>query len=63
MRSPDNIERRENIAVRYVEHLSRLAFAAPGVVETIRRGRRPAELDAETLLDRIDPRLEMARAV
>ncbi len=38
-------------AKRYVE---RLAFVAPAIVEAICQGRRPAELNAETLLNRID---------
>ena len=58
MRSLAEIARRESIAVRYVERLSRLAFAAPSVVEAIYRGRQPAELNAETLLNRIDLPLE-----
>ena len=49
---------RENIAVRYVERLSRLAFTAPTIVEAICQGRQPAELNAETLLNRIDLPLE-----
>jgi site-specific DNA recombinase len=52
------IARRESIAVRYVERLSRLAFTAPRIVEAICRGRQPAELNAETLLNRIDLPLE-----
>jgi len=52
------IARRENIAVRYVERLSRLAFAAPAIVEAICRGNQPTELSAETLLNRIDLPLE-----
>ena len=35
VRSLAEIARRENIAVRYVERLSRLAFTAPGIVEAI----------------------------
>ena len=58
VRSLADIARRENIAVRYVERLSRLAFTAPGIVETICQGRQPAELNAETLLNRIDLPLE-----
>jgi DNA invertase Pin-like site-specific DNA recombinase len=49
-----DIGRRENITRRYVERLSRLAFTAPGIVEAIGRGQQPAELSAETLLNRID---------
>ncbi len=37
---------------------SRLAFAAPAIVEAICQGRQPAELNAETLLNRIDLPLE-----
>jgi site-specific DNA recombinase len=43
---------------RYVERLSRLAFVAPAIVEAICRGRQPAELNAETLLNRIELPLE-----
>ena len=56
------IARRESIAVRYVERLSRLAFVAPTIVEAIRQGRQPTELSTETLLNRIDLPL-MAGAV
>jgi hypothetical protein len=49
-----DIARREGIAVRYVERVSRLAFAAPRIVEAIAQGRQPAELNADTLLNRID---------
>ena len=58
VRSLADIARRENIAVRYVERLTRLAFTAPGIVEAICQGRQPAELNAETLLNRIDLPLE-----
>ena len=58
VRSLADVARRENIAVRYVERLSRLAFTAPSIVETICQGRQPAELNAETLLNRIDLPLE-----
>jgi hypothetical protein len=49
-----DIARRENITRRYVERLSRLAFAAPTIVEAICQGKHPAELSTETLLNRID---------
>ena len=52
------IGRREGIAKRYVERLSRLAFVAPAIVEAICQGYQPAELNAETLLNRIDLPLE-----
>ena len=58
VRSLAEIARRESIAVRYVERLSRLAFTAPSIVEAICRGRQPTELNAETLLNRIDLPLE-----
>jgi len=58
VRSLAEIARRERIAVRYVERLSRLAFTAPGIVEAICQGRQPAELSTETLLNRIDLPLE-----
>ena len=58
VRSLAEIARRESIAVRYVERLSRLAFTAPGIVEAICQGRQPTELNTETLLNRIDLPLE-----
>jgi site-specific DNA recombinase len=58
VRSLADIARRENIAERYVERLARLAFVAPAVVEAIGQGRQPADLNAETLLNRIDLPLE-----
>ena len=54
VRSLADIGRREGIATRYVERLSRLAFVAPTIVEAISAGRQPAELRTETLLNRID---------
>jgi site-specific DNA recombinase len=54
VRSLADIARREGIAKRYVERLSHLAFVAPGIVEAICRGSQPAELNAETLFNRID---------
>ena len=58
VRSLTDIARREKIAPRYVERLSRLAFAAPRIVEAICQGRQPPDLNAETLLNRIDLPLE-----
>jgi hypothetical protein len=58
VRSLTDIARREKIAPRYVERLSRLSFAAPRIVEAICQGRQPADLNAETLLNRIDLPLE-----
>ncbi len=58
VRSLTDIARREKIAPRYVERLSRLSFVAPRIVEAICRGRQPADLNAETLLNRIDLPLE-----
>jgi hypothetical protein len=52
------IARNEGIAKRYVERLSRLAFVSPAIVEAICQGQQPAELNAETLLNRIDLPLE-----
>ncbi|HUO03638.1 MAG TPA: recombinase family protein, partial [Candidatus Binataceae bacterium] len=52
------IGRREGIARRYVDRLSRLAFLAPEMVEAICQGRQPAELNAEALVKRIDLPLE-----
>jgi site-specific DNA recombinase len=49
-----DIARREKIAPRYVERLSRLSFVAPRIIEAICQGRQPADLSAETLLNRID---------
>ena len=54
VRSLADIARREGIAKRYVERLSHLAFVAPRIVEAICQGRQPAELNAETLFNRID---------
>jgi site-specific DNA recombinase len=53
-RSLAEIARREGIAKRYVERLTRLAFVAPAIVESICQGSQPVELNAETLLNRID---------
>ena len=58
VRSLAEIARREGIAKRYVERLSRLAFVAPAIVEAICQGNQPAELNAETLLNRINLPLE-----
>jgi site-specific DNA recombinase len=58
VRSLAEIARRESMTVRYVERLSRLAFTAPTIVAAICAGRQPAELNAETLLKRIDLPLE-----
>jgi site-specific DNA recombinase len=58
VRTLAEIARHQGITRRYVERLSRLAFVAPGIVETICQGRQPAELNAETLLNRIDLPLE-----
>src|SRR5438105_10590547 len=52
------IARNEGIAKRYVERLSRLAFVTPAIVEAICQGQQPAELNAETLVNRIDLPLE-----
>jgi len=57
VRSLTDIARREKIAPRYVERLSRLAFVAPVIVDGICQGRQPADLNAQTLL-RIDLPLE-----
>ncbi len=51
MHSSAEIARREGIEVRYVERLSRLAFAAPGIVEAICQRRQPADLNTQTLLN------------
>ena len=58
VRSLTDIARREKIAPRYVERLSRLSFVAPRIVEAICQGHQPADLNAETLLNRIDLPLE-----
>ncbi len=58
VRSLAVIASRENVTRRYVERLSRLAFAAPAIVEAISQGYQPAELSAEMLLKRIDLPLE-----
>jgi len=51
------IARREGTSKRYVERLSKLAFVAPATLEAICQGRQPADLNAETLLKRIDLQL------
>ena len=53
----------KKIAPRYVERLSRLAFAAPRIVEAICQGRQPADLNAQTLLIRIDLPLEWSAQI
>ncbi len=53
VRSLAEIARKEGVAKRYVERLSRLAFVTSAVVEAICQGQRSAELNAETLLNRI----------
>ena len=58
MRSLAEVARREGITRRYVERLARLAFVAPAIVGAICRGQQPAELSAETLLNRINLPLE-----
>jgi hypothetical protein len=58
VRSLTDIARREKIAPRYVQRLSRLSFVAPRIVEAICQGRQPADLSAETLLNRINLPLE-----
>jgi hypothetical protein len=60
VRSFAEIARREGTTRRYIERLSRLAFVAPVVVEAICQGHQPADLNAETLLKRIDLPLEWA---
>jgi hypothetical protein len=52
------IARREKMTRRYVEHLSRLVFTVPAIVEAICQRRQPAELSTGTLLKRIDLPLE-----
>ena len=58
VRSLAEIARNQGIGKRYVERLSRLAFVSPAIVEAICQGQQPAELNAETLLNRIDLPLE-----
>jgi len=58
VRSLAEVARNEGIAKRYVERLARLAFVAPAIVEAICQGQQPAELSAETLLNRINLPLE-----
>jgi site-specific DNA recombinase len=52
VRSLAEVARREGITRRYVERLARLAFVAPAIIEAICHGQQPAELSAETLLNR-----------
>src|SRR5277367_3824770 len=47
-----------NIIPRHPEDGLRLSFVAPRIVEAICHGRQPADLSAETLLNRIDLPLE-----
>src|SRR3984957_13404506 len=54
VRSLAEVARREGIARGYVERLARLAFVAPAIVEAICQGQHPAELSAETLLNRVN---------
>src|SRR5258707_12421557 len=61
VRSLTDIARREKIAPRYVERLSRLSFVSPRIVEAICQGRQPADLTAEPLLNRIDLPLKWSR--
>jgi site-specific DNA recombinase len=63
VRSLTDIARREKIAPRYIERLSRLSFVAPRIVEAICQGRQPADLSADTLLNRIDLPLEWSAQV
>jgi hypothetical protein len=58
VRSLAEIARNEGIGKRYVEHLSRLAFVTPAIVEAICQRQQLAELSVETLLNRIDLPLE-----
>jgi len=58
VRSFGETAQRESVTRRYVERLSRLAFASPAIVEAICQGHQPADLTAETLLKRIDLPLE-----
>jgi hypothetical protein len=45
---------REELAVRYVGRLIRLAFLAPEIVDSIVEGRQPTTLTAEALTRRIE---------
>jgi site-specific DNA recombinase len=58
VRSLAEVARREGISRRYVERLARLAFVAPAIVGAISQGQQPAELSAETLINRINLPLE-----
>ena len=48
------IAEREGVLPNYVRRLIRLAFLAPGIVETIAAGRQPPELTAKALTERIE---------
>jgi site-specific DNA recombinase len=61
VRSLAEVARLEGIARGYVERLARLAFVAPAIVEAICQGQQPAELSAETLLNRINLPLDWAQ--
>jgi hypothetical protein len=54
VRSLAEIARRQGLGKRYVEQLSRLAFVAPKIVESICQGSSPPELNSQTLLKRIE---------
>jgi hypothetical protein len=54
VQSVAEIAEREGVADRYVRRVSRLAFLAPEIVETIVAGSQPPELTAEALAERID---------
>jgi site-specific DNA recombinase len=49
-----SITKREGVLPNYVRRLTRLAFLAPRIVETIAAGRQPPELTAKALTERIE---------
>jgi hypothetical protein len=58
VRSLAEVARREGIAKRSVERLSRPVLVAPAIVESVCQATQPAELNTETLLNRFDLSLD-----
>jgi hypothetical protein len=51
--SVEEIAKRKGVGARYVRRLMRLAFLAPKIVEIIAVGKKPQDLTAEALAERI----------
>ncbi len=55
VRSLAEIAKREKLGRRYVERVTRLAFAAPGIVNAIAEGRPAVGINLQMLMDgRVD---------